>query len=310
MEIEKKKTITGRSSALASLAFLVLVALIAIVYTVWLAPRIEEPEKFDGQRAYQDVIRQVEFGPRIPGSEGHSQAVDWMMAELQGLGWDVEIQETSKDDMPIRNLVAKRGGNYPQDAAWIILGAHYDTRMIADRDPSQTNQSQPVPGGNDGASGVSVLMELARVLPDDSNTNIWLLFFDAEDQGGIGNWDWSLGADAFVSTLEGKPDAVVIVDMVGDADLNIYKEINSDVRLIEEIFRTAAEIGYQDVFIPEFKHRILDDHIPFLKAGIAAVDLIDIEYTYWHTVEDTADKVAPESLQAVGDVLLDWLELY
>jgi Zn-dependent M28 family amino/carboxypeptidase len=133
------------------------------------------------------------------------------------------------------------------------------------------------------------------------------VFFDAEDNGRIEGWDWILGSRAFVESLSFKPQAVVIVDMIGDADLNIYLERNSDETLRTEIWDTAASLGFDDVFIAQDKHSMIDDHTPFLQAGIPAVDIIDFDYPYWHTVQDTPDKVSAESLQAVGETLWTWI---
>jgi len=137
---------------------------------------------------------------------------------------------------------------------------------------------------------------------------LWLVFFDAEDNGRIEGWDWILGSRAFVDSLQFKPEAAVIVDMIGDADLQIYLERNSDKVLRDEIWQAAAGLGYDEVFIPEEKHSMLDDHTPFLEAGIPAVDIIDFDYPYYHTTQDTPDKVSAESLQVVGDTLLTWIE--
>jgi glutaminyl-peptide cyclotransferase len=133
-----------------------------------------------------------------------------------------------------------------------------------------------------------------------------LVFFDAEDNGRIPGWDWILGSRAFVEALEGKPDAAVIVDMIGDADLEIYLERGSDPELSAEIWDVAAYLGYSQ-FIPTPKYHILDDHVPFLEAGIPALNIIDFDYPYWHTIEDTVDKVSAESLEAVGETLRVWL---
>ena len=225
-----------------------------------------------------------------------------MRAELESAGWQVEVQESEALGHPIQNIVAKRGDMSPQ----IILGAHYDSRIFADNDPDPANHSQPVPGANDGASGVAVLLELARVLPEDT-VPIWLVFFDAEDNGRIEGWDWILGSREFVRNNPLQPRSVVIVDMIGDADLNIYKERNSNQELTDEIWNVAASLGYDNVFIPEYKFSILDDHTPFLEAGLPAVDIIDFDYPYWHTLQDTPDKVSAESLQAVGETLQAWI---
>lgn len=266
---------------------------------------LSQPEKdpiFDGARAYEDVITQVSFGPRIPGLQAHEQAVDWIQGQLVEAGWQVEVQESEALGNPIRNIVARRGSGDPQ----IILGAHYDSRIYADHDPNPENHTKPVPGANDGASGVAVLLELARTLPGDV-PNIWLVFFDAEDNGRIAGWDWILGSREFVAGNAVRPRAAVIVDMIGDADLKIYKERNSDGALIDEIWSVAHELGYGDRFIDDYKYSILDDHAPFLEAGVPAVDIIDFDYPYWHTVEDTPDKVSPQSLEVVGKTLWTWI---
>jgi Zn-dependent M28 family amino/carboxypeptidase len=262
-----------------------------------------------GERAYQDVVTQVDMGPRTPGSAAHTQIQAWLSEQLQQSGWQVEIQALPVQGQTAYNLVAKREAPTSGAAPWIVIGAHYDSRFWADRDPDPARHRDPVPGGNDGASGVAVLLELARTLPEDLPNNVWLVFFDAEDNGSIPGWDWIMGSRAFVDALGSDlPDAAVIVDMIGDADLNIHYEKNSDSRLLQQIWATAADLGYEEQFIPEYRYRILDDHVPFLEAGIPAADLIDFDYTYWHTVADTADKVSAESLLAVSDTLWHWLQ--
>jgi Zn-dependent M28 family amino/carboxypeptidase len=153
---------------------------------------------------------------------------------------------------------------------------------------------------------VAVLLELARSLPGDT-VPVWLVFFDAEDNGRIEGWDWILGSRAFVEEVPIDPRAVVIVDMVGDADPNIHLEKNSDPQIRAEIWGTAASLGYGSVFIDNEKYSMLDDHTPFLEAGLPAVDIIDFDYPYWHTTADTADKVSAESLHTVGDTLWHWI---
>lgn len=242
------------------------------------------------------------MGPRIPGSEGHARIQEWMQEELSRAGWQVEIQESEELGHPIENVVAKRSDEPPQ----VILGAHYDTRLFADSDPDPAQLTNYVPGANDGASGVAVLLELARTLPEDT-VPVWLVFFDAEDNGRIEGWDWILGSREFVANNPISPRAVIIVDMIGDADLNIYKERNSNPDLTDEIWDVARELGHEDKFIPEYKHSMIDDHTPFVEVGIPAVDIIDFDYPYWHTVQDTPDKVSAESLQVVGETLHTWI---
>jgi len=287
--------------------YLTIIGLLLVIAVGWYVyALLSQPEpasvSFDGLRAYTNVQTQVAFGPRIPGSDGHAQVQAWMRAELESAGWQVEIQESEALGHSIQNIVAKRNDASPQ----IILGAHYDSRMFADNDPDPANHTQPVPGANDGASGVAVLLELARTLPEDS-VSTWLVFFDAEDNGRIEGWDWILGSREFVKNNVIQPRAVVIVDMIGDADLNIYKERNSNPELTDEIWGVANSLGYGQQFIAEYKFSMTDDHTPFLEAGIPAVDLIDFDYPYWHTLADTSDKVSAESLEAVGKTLWTWI---
>jgi glutaminyl-peptide cyclotransferase len=280
------------------------------------------PRVFDGQKAWQDVDYQVSLGARTPGSQAHQKVVSWMVSELKSAGWDVQIQKSSMMGHPIENVVAQWGEGHP----WVVLGAHYDSRLVADQDPDPQKRTLPVPGANDGASGVAVLLELARILPSNFQGDpkavrptgepvpaqkITLLFIDAEDNGGIPGWDWLLGSQAYNQQWQeegvDRPDAAVIIDMIGDKDLNIYRELNSNPALTNSIWAQAQALGYSQQFINQPKYRMLDDHIPFIKAGIPAVDVIDFDYPYWHTTADTADKVSAQSLQAVGDTLAAWL---
>ena len=265
-----------------------------------------EPPAFDGQIAYNFVDYQVSLGPRFPGSKGHETVRAWIVKEIQQYGWRVEVKEHTRNGKQIFNIVAYRQWTPNEGQEWIILGAHYDTRMISDQDPDLSLRLEPVIGANDGASGVAVLMELARILPPLAESNIWLVFFDAEDNGRVPGWEWIMGSTAFVEDLTEKPDKVVIVDMIGDKDQNIYIEKSSDADLAAEIWEVAKDLGIE-TFIPEQKYHIIDDHTPFLNQGIPAVDIIDIDYPYWHTSEDTLDKVSAQSLQNIGDVLLNWL---
>lgn len=260
---------------------------------------------FDGERAYQHVVSQVEFGPRVPGSEAHERTRTWIAENMDEAGWEIEFQEFSYGGYELSNIIARREPSLQAEAP-LILGAHYDSRLFADRDLK--DPEKPVPGANDGASGVAVLLELARVLDTGSlQQPVWIVFFDAEDNGRIQGWDWILGSRFFVDQLQIAPSAAVIVDMVGDADLQLYLERNSDERLREMIWQVAGDLGYEQ-FIPAEKYSILDDHTPFIQAGVPAVDIIDFDYDYFHTTGDTPDKVSAQSLESVGRTLEVWLE--
>ena len=256
---------------------------------------------FDGERALQHVAAQVDFGPRPTGSEAHAQTGDYIIAQIEQAGWRAEAQGFTYQGVDARNIIARGTGSL-LDEPVIIIGAHYDTRLRADQDA--TNPEQPVLGANDGASGAAVLLELAFVLDLDTiGADVWLVFFDAEDNGRLDGWDWIVGSRYFVENLAIDPLFAVIVDMVGDADQQLHYERSSDAALRQQIWSVANDLGYGDAFIPTPKYSMLDDHTPFLEIGIVAVDIIDFDYPYWHTGEDTLDKVSAASLERVGRTL-------
>lgn len=288
------------------IAILILIAVLGLGFAAGfvILPRLQAPTDFDGRQAYQDVVYQVGLGPRIPGSDAHQKFIDWLKIELSQYHWQVEIQEGSLMGHPIQNVIARKGSGSP----WVILGAHYDSRLWADEDLDPARRKDPVPGADDGASGVAVLLGLARSIPDNTGKQIWLVFFDAEDNGNIPGWDWLLGSRYFVSKLTCCPSAVVVVDMVGDKNQMIYEEMNSNQEIVRQIWAQAAHLGYADKIIPQLKYSMEDDHTPFLEARMPAIDMIDFDYPYWHTTQDTADKVSPESLYVIGRTLLSWLK--
>jgi glutaminyl-peptide cyclotransferase len=289
------------------LVYIIPVLLIVLISTVFYIDRSSRRSShiFDAQRAFADVKYQVDLGPRTMGSVAHEEAAQWIVASLLKANWQVDIQEGLIAGQSVKNIIARRGSG----SQWVILGSHYDSRTVADMDSNPDKRSQAVPGADDGASTVAILLELARVIPDDINKQVWLVFFDNEDNGNSNGELWSLGSEYFVSELDGTPDSVLILDMLGDKNLNIYMEENSNRDINTEIWATAKELGYSQ-FIPEYKYAIIDDHLPFIEAGIKAADIIDINYAYWHTTQDTLDKISAASLKVVGDTVLMWLEQY
>ncbi|MGH2593487.1 MAG: M28 family peptidase [Anaerolineae bacterium] len=257
---------------------------------------------FEGAKAFEWVTDQMHFGPRPTGSREGRATGDYIVRRLKEFGWEVTEQEFEYLGATVRNIIGARGAG-----STLILGAHYDTRKRADLDT--IDPTQPMPGANDGASGVAVLIELARVLNVEATGHrIQLAFFDAEDNGGLDGWEWIVGSTHMAAQLEENPEMMVLVDMIGDADQQIYWEGNSDTDLRERIWGLAAELGYEAYFVPETRHTITDDHTPFLRLGIPAVDIIDFDYAYWHTAADTLDKVSADSLERVGRTLQVWLE--
>ncbi|MEA3408383.1 MAG: M28 family peptidase [Chloroflexota bacterium] len=275
-------------------------ALLLVILSIECSPR---EKRFDGRRALKDVKTLCNLGPRPVGSKAHQQASRYIAETLEQNGWDVEVQEFAYQGETLRNVIGKRG-----EGPLILLGTHFDTRPLADKDPA--DRSQPVMGANDGGSGTAVVLELARALdtPATDHVELWLAFFDGQDRGDIGGWPWSVGARHTARNLDRKPEYVLIIDMVGDDDQRIYYEWSSALWLQEKVWEIAAELGYQDHFIPQHQHHVIHDHTPFLTAGIPAAIMIDLDYPYWHTGHDTVDKISVDSLQRVGDVLETLLE--
>ena len=268
------------------------------------------PVSFSADQAMIYVEKQMSYGPRITGTSASREMGDWVVQELNDKGWNVLIQPFRPlEDVEGRNIIAYKGSG-----PVIILGAHYDTRIFPAHAPAPANRDKPVPGANDGASGVAVLLEMARTLDVASTDHtICLAFFDAEDNGYIPGWDWILGSRFFVENLDElgqcqSPRYTVIVDMIGDADQELLWEPNSDRRLTEAIWSVAAQLGYGEWFSLEPGTPLLDDHTPFIEAGYTAIDIIDFTYPYWHTIEDTTDKLGVESFERVGATLEVWLE--
>lgn len=290
--------------------------LILSLITILSCRECELNKSFRGQQAFTHVERIVKMGPRVPGTEGSTIAQDYIMAELTGMGVKAERQpflaDTPAGPVSMANVIGKIGKyeEIDKDSKIIVVGTHYDTKII-----------EGIPdfaGANDGTSGVGVLLELANVLSSLSlNNGVWLVFFDGEESYEEKHpADWFYGSRHFVSrfTEEGLAHTIkymVLLDMVGDKDLNINKDINSSVELTQKVSVIARKLGYPEHF-SGFPIGIRDDHIPFIDAGIPAIDIIDFTYGgssspgyYWHTGQDTIDKVSPDSLKIVGDVVLN-----
>jgi Zn-dependent M28 family amino/carboxypeptidase len=275
--------------------------------------RGEQTREMDGARALSYVEQQLAFGPRVPNTEGHRRMGDWLAAELAARADTVIVQSwthTTKrgDRLALRNFFARIK---PDAQERVLFVAHWDTRPRADQDRNLANQRLPVPGANDGASGVAVLLGVADALKTRPPAyGVDLLFVDGEDWGDFADSTESLiGSRYFAQRLpQGyAPLFAVVVDMVGDRDPQFYYEGNSEngaPEVVRRVWQTAERIGYGGVFIDGVRHTLTDDHVPLLEAGIHAIDIIDFDYPYWHTRDDTLDKVSGETLAMVGNVLI------
>ena len=267
--------------------------------------------EFDGERAFAYLQQQVTYGPRIPNTPAHEQTGDWILTRLRATADTVVVtafgHKTGKGDMlHLRNFLARFR---PQETARVLFLAHWDTRPRADQSPNVGAQRMPVPGADDGASGVAVLLGVADALKAKAPAvGVDLLFVDGEDYGNFADSnDVLIGSRYFAAHQPpGDPPLyAVLFDMVGDKNLNIYYEGNSQAfapEVVDRVWRTARDLGYGSYFLPGVKHTLLDDHVSLQHVGIHAIDVVDFDYPYWHTTDDTIDKVAAASLQIVGDV--------
>ncbi len=291
--------------------FTVLCALIALGGCERAAAPAQSP--FDGERALSYARTVMEFGPRVPGSEAHRKTGDWIVAQMRQRA-DTVIEQrwthrTAKGDtLPLRNVLARYR---PQATERILYVTHWDSRPVSDEASDPAERKQPVPGANDGASGIGLFLALADVLKKTPPAvGVDLLFVDGEDYGDFGppRVDVLLGSQYFAAHFPSpdyQPLFGVLWDMIGDADLQIYQEQNSVEKapeVVTRVWQAAAAMGYVNYFRPQVKNDIIDDHIPLLEKGLHVIDVIDYDYPYHHTPQDTIDKISAKSLKIVGDV--------
>lgn len=271
------------------------------------------PGPFDGQRALAYAGTFMSFGPRVPGTEAHRKGGDWIASEMRQRADTVIEQEwthTLADGraVPMRNILARFR---PQAGERILYVTHWDSRPRSERARLADQRTLPVPGANDGASGVGMFIALGDLLKQTpAAVGVDLLFVDGEDWGEFGppEVDVLIGSKYFAAHLPDsgyRPLFGVVWDMIGDADLQIYQEYNSVDRAPEVVARVwdaAAALGYADVFRAQPKYTVTDDHIPLLDVGLRVIDVIDLDYAHHHTPEDTMDKISARSLKIVGDV--------
>ena len=266
----------------------------------------QAPARFDSARAWEHLRRQVAFGPRPSGSEALAACRRYILAELKAAGIDAREQPfeatTPLGPIQMTNVIATIPGRRPDR---IVLATHYDSKRF---------REFAFVGASDGASSTAAVLELGRVLrASQREYTIELLFLDGEEAV---NTEWrdpdnTYGSKYYVraarqaGTLDGLK-ALVLLDMVGDRNLDIRRDTNSTKWLTDIVWSSAAKLGYSSTFLDE-SFAVEDDHLPFLEVGVASVDIIDLDYPQWHTAQDDLDHVSARSLQTVGDVVLDAL---
>lgn len=297
-------------------------------------PALPPTPAFDADSAYAFIARQVAFGPRVPGTAAHRACGDWLVAQLEAYGAHVTEQVGTVtiytgEQKPLRNIIASWD---TANAQRLLLLAHWDTRPFADKDSKRPKD--PIPGANDGASGVGVLLEIARHLSAKQHgPGVDILFTDVEDYGqpsGAMVMDersadtWALGAQYFARNPHRpgyKARFGILLDMVGARDALFYREALSmryAPAIVNKVWRTAEALGHGDRFIAETKYFVgTDDHVPINeKLGIPTIDIIQYDPAtqafgpYWHTHDDDMDIIDAATLHAVGRTVLEvvWKE--
>lgn len=275
--------------------------------------REAEAGKFDGESALRYAKAQVDFGPRVPGTPAAQRAGDWIIEQMHARADTVIVQtwtHTTLDGvaLPMRNIIARFK---PEATDRILYVAHWDSRPKSDQAENLADQQLPVPGANDGASGVGLFVALGDALKKTPPAfGVDLVFVDGEDWGDFGGnlEDVLIGSTYF---SKNPPDSVyrpifgVVWDMIGDADLRLPKEgysVQGAPEVVERVWRTAAELGHDNVFVSEEIGGIADDHVPLLRAGMRVINVIDLTYPHHHRPTDTIDKISARSLSIVGKV--------
>ena len=264
-------------------------------------------------------MKQVAFGPRVPNTPAHDSCEKYILAETSKYCDDVHEQvfthvwSRTHQNLKMQNIIGTQ--NWKNSSVRVVLVTHWDSRPEADHDPDVANQLKPIPAADDGASGVAVMLELMRVLKRNNPTvGVMYFFTDGEDLGP-GEDEMYLGSIVFAKglpTMNPHPTYGILLDMIGDKDLSIPMEVNSVKAapdLMNAFYNNAKKVGVGDAFPMTQGYEMDDDHLPLIAYGLPTIDLIDFDYPYWHTINDTPDKCSPESLGKVGKALETWFTL-
>ncbi len=299
-----------------SITLFTLLFVVMIVFASCQSDANITPPQFNAQRAFGYLEQQVAFGPRVPGTKASADCRNFFYEIFDSLQIPVDSQSFiffdlySQTNIPMVNVIGSFVSN-PKNPT-VVLMAHYDSRPRTDYPSNPELKNNPIDGASDGASGVAVLLEIAQMCAEKKpELNIDFVFVDGEDWGKSGDIQfYMLGSKEFARKgIRGKYKFGIILDMIGDKDLTIYREQyseNNAKALNDLIFETAKKLKVNG-FIDSLKYAISDDHLSLITAGIPAVDIIDFDYKYWHTEFDTPENCSAESLESVGLVLAEIL---
>ena len=277
--------------------------------------------RFDEDHAFSYLVAQCDFGPRNPGSDGYYACLDYLITELDQSANEIILQDFSYQERRynkqynLQNIIARFN---PDSEFQTVISAHWDTRPWADQEDLRQDRDQPIIGANDGASGVAILLELAKIMGENPPPiGVNLVFFDGEDMGVPGeNETYCQGSRFFAKNLPiPRPNEAINLDMVGDKQLVLPIErysLEYHPKLVRHLWDRAKEMGL-DAFIGRVDYAIYDDHIPLNEiAGIPSIDIIDFKYpnsyaNFWHTMNDIPENCSEESLGQVGDLMVDYI---
>ncbi|MDE6048356.1 MAG: M28 family peptidase [Paramuribaculum sp.] len=291
----------------------------------------EEPTvKFNADSAYSFIKKQVDFGPRVPGSDSHARCADYLIDELKRHGIDTVYTQTGQmtafngDILPIKNII---GSINPEKNERVLIAAHYDTRPWADNESDEEKSRQPIDGANDGASGAGVILELARILAvNRPEIGVDFLLVDAEDYGnssGVGSHEdsWCLGTQYWckndIYTSQNRPKYGIVLDMVGGRDARFHREyysVRNAAKTVDKVWGAAARAGFSSYFPNQIGGALIDDHLFISRNGIPCIDIVECNNARtgsfpatWHTHQDNMSNIDTAPLRAVGQTVLNVL---
>ncbi|HID34512.1 MAG TPA: M28 family peptidase [Anaerolineae bacterium] len=284
---------------------------LSLGYLAWLGwgmlpQNAKDDRGFNGERAMSWAQAQCDIGPRPAGSDAIALTGEMIIKQLEDRGWKTRVQAFEYRGLALRNIVAM-AGDAGDGEPLLIIATHYDTRQRSDRDPDPDKRTEPTLGANDGASGASVLLELARALDKERlQHQVWLAFLDGEANAGLPDWAMGVGAGKLLEAVQ--PDAFIYLNLVGGENAHFPRTAPAADLLQEQLWSAAARLRMNDIFVDEKGPAIEDAHAVFLNAGVPSVGILQPDYPYFRTTRDDCKRLDKASLHAVGALLEFYLE--